>query len=190
MKKLAAFCESSHRLWRMSTSSLQMNLAYFPAPAPSFSIIYLTYSFLVPCRRTEPKLKTDPWLTRRWKQFPLHSIPYRKTRRIKFIGQREQITSTNTILSSIHLALRYLPFLLHNAAHSLELVALSKRWWRRTLMRHLFPRDAMFAEKAVKHYPHCIGNQCVHQGFLLCQKSGLRLRKCMSQCGIVQRVSG
>ena len=50
---------------RMSTSSLQMNLAYFPAPAPSFSIIYLTYSFLVPCRRTEPKLKTDPWLTRR-----------------------------------------------------------------------------------------------------------------------------
>ena len=48
--------------------------------------------------------------------------------------------------------------------------------------------------------PHRIGNQCVYQGFLLCQKSWLRLIKCMSQCGfqqiwdlvwgIVQRVSG
>ena len=113
-------------------------------------------SFLSRAVVRNSKLKTLPWLIRRRKKDPGHSYPHWTIQSSK--GSDSEVRSVGTVLplECLHLALLYLPYLLHSATYSEELVALSKRWLglAYTSIRHIFPVAAKNAAKAVKDYIH------------------------------------
>jgi len=88
------------------------------------------------CRRRKPKgVLTDVNSQFRWRQN-------------EHIGCNKKLEPFWGLI----LALKYLPYLLHNATRSEELIALAKMWSNRPFLLSLFPHDAKKAGRAVKQY--------------------------------------
>jgi len=101
-------------------------------------------------RRWARKSTRRPWLWR-W-QKPKGVITNVNS---QFRWQRDEYLGCTKKLQrfwAVVLALKYLPFLLHQATRSEELIALAKMWLDRPFLLSLFPHDAKMAGKAVRRY--------------------------------------
>jgi len=98
------------------------------------------------------RLKIHPWLMRRRKRIPRRGISRMNPKLSRQFGSEGTPSRSVQLLSSLYLALFYLPALLHSAVHSPELVALAKSWGSRKYLHHLLPLESVWAEEAVEKY--------------------------------------